>query len=287
MSTDPLGSAPTADGRSKPVQASLYAAIVLAAAATVLPFVWVVSASLRTTADIRHDPGAWIPSSLTFNNFVRLFRLENFSTYLTNSVIVAALVVAGNVVGASGAGYALAKLDFRGKRLVFASVMVAVMVPFTATFVPQFVVTVNLRLIDTRLGMALPWMVLPICIFIMRQYAMTIPDELIEAARIDGASEVGIFLRIFLPLAGPAIATITIMSFLFAWNNLLWPLVIAQSDTSYTLPVGLASTSQAANHTTDYGLVLAGAVVVMLPVLLVFLLLQRYFVRGVAATGLR
>jgi multiple sugar transport system permease protein len=271
----------------RPPEALLYAALVVVACLTLLPFGWVASGSLRSLDDIRADPGAWLPSEVTFDNFVRLFATEGFSTYLGNSIVVAALVVGGNIVAASAAGYALAKFDFAGKRIAFGAVMAALMVPYTATFVPQFVVTMNLGLVDTLTGIALPSMALPISIFIMRQYAGAVPDELLEAARIDGAGELRIFFRIFLPLAGPAVATVTIMSFLAAWNNFIWPLVVAQSTSTYTLPVGLAATSNAANNVTDYGLMLAGAIVVMLPVLVLFLFLQRYFVQGVAATGLK
>jgi multiple sugar transport system permease protein len=274
--------------RSNPVgQWLLTASLFVVAALTLLPFLWVVSGSLRTLDDIRADPGAWLPSAVTFDNFVRLFATENFGGYLFNSVVVAAMVVAGNLVTATAAGYALAKFDFAGKRVAFAAVMIAMMVPYTATFVPQFIVIVRLGLVDTLPGIALPSLALPLSIFIMRQYAHAIPDELLEAARIDGAGEFRVFFRIFLPLTGPALATITIMSFLASWNNFIWPLVVAQSTAGYTLPVGLAATSQAAQNVTDYGLVLAGALVVMLPVLVLFLALQRYFVQGVAATGMR
>lgn len=267
--------------------AVLYAALIVLALITILPFIWVISGSLRTTADIQANPGAWLPSEVTFDNFGRLFSRNGFGTFLSNSVIVAIVIVIGNLIAASMAGFALAKLDFRGKRLAFMAVIVALMVPFSATFVPQFVVTVQLGLVDTLAGIALPSLVLPISIFIMRQFALSIPDELLEAARIDGATEVRIFFQIFLPLAGPALATVTIMSFLASWNNFIWPLIVAQSADSYTLPVGLAAMSQAAQNVTDYGLVLAGAVIVMLPVLVLFLFLQRYFVQGIVATGLK
>jgi multiple sugar transport system permease protein len=268
-------------------RALLYVALVMAAVLTLLPFLWVVSGSLRSLDDIRAEPGAWLPAEVTFDNFARLFSTQGFNGYFVNSVVVATIVVAGNIVAASTAGYALAKFDFRGKRLALGAVMMAMMVPYIAVFVPQFVITVNLGLADTLPGIALPSVALPISVFIMRQYAFSIPDELLEAARMDGAGELRTFFGIFLPLAGPAVATITIMSFLSSWNNFIWPLVVAQSTASYTLPVGLAATSQAAANVTDYGLVLAGAVVVMLPVLVLFLLLQRYFVQGIAATGMR
>ena len=268
-------------------QPLLYGALVLCALLTLLPFVWVVGGSLRSLDEIRSDPGAWLPHHVTLDNFVRLFRTQGFGRFLVNSVAVAAMVVAGNVVAASAAGYALAKLEFAGRRLAFGAVMAALMVPITSVFITQFVITVDLGLADTLTGIALPSLALPLSVFIMRQYALSIPDELLEAARIDGAGEFRIFFRIFLPLAGPAVATITIMSFLYSWNNFIWPLVVAQSMSTYTLPVGLAATSQAAAHVTDYGLMLAGAIVVMLPVLVLFLCLQRYFVQGVAGTGMR
>ncbi|MFJ2239069.1 carbohydrate ABC transporter permease [Streptomyces sp. NPDC087859] len=274
--------------RRRPVpRPLLYGALVLCALLTALPFFWVLSGSLRSLDEIRSDPGAWLPHHVTFDNFLRLFRTEGFGQFMVNSVVVAAIVVAGNVVAASAAGYALAKLDFAGKRLAFGAVMAAMMVPFTAVFVTQFVITVDLGLADTLTGIALPGVAMPLSVFIMRQYAMSIPDELLEAARIDGAGEFRIFFRIFLPLSGPAVATITIMSFLASWNNFIWPLIVAQSMDTYTLPVGLAATSQAAANVKDYGLLLAGAIVVMLPVLLLFLFLQRYFVQGISGTGMR
>ncbi|WP_369030409.1 carbohydrate ABC transporter permease [Streptomyces adonidis] len=265
----------------------LYGALVLCALLTLLPFVWVASGSLRSLDEIRSDPGAWLPHHVTLDNFTRLFRTEGFGRFLANSVVVAGLVVVGNIVAASAAGYALAKLEFAGKRLAFGAVMAAMMVPLTTVFVPQFVLTVDMGLADTLTGIALPGVALPLSVFIMRQYAMSVPDELLEAARIDGAGEFRIFFRIFLPLAGPAVATITIMSFLTSWNNFIWPLIVAQSMDTYTLPVGLAATSQAAAHVTDYGLLLAGAIVVMLPVLVLFLFLQRYFVQGISGSGMR
>ena len=265
----------------------LYVVLALIAVATLLPFFWVISGSLRSLDEIRADPGAWLPTAPTLDNFARLFSKENFAGYLFNSVVVAIMVVLGNIVAAAAAGYALGKLHFAGKKIAFAAVMASLMVPFTAVFVPQFVVTVNLGLIDTLAGIALPSLALPISIFIMRQYASSIPDELLEAARMDGAGEFRLFFTIFLPLSGPAVATVTIMSFLNAWNNFIWPLIVAQSSSTYTLPVGLAATSQASANVTDYGLVLAGALVVMLPVLVLFLFLQRYFVQGIAASGLK
>jgi multiple sugar transport system permease protein len=269
-----------------PAPVATYVLLTAAGLVTLVPFGWVFLGAFRSTDEIRADPGGWIPTQPTLDNFVRLFRDNGFAGYLGNSLLVAAMMVVGNLVFASMAGYALAKLRFAGKKLVFGAVMASLMVPLAATFVPQFVVIVNLGLVDTLPGIALPTIVLPIAVFIMRQFAESLPDDLFEAARIDGAGELRIFAKIFLPLTGPALATQAIMTMLFSWNSFIWPLVVAQSDSTYTLAVGLATASRQA-HMTDYGLLLAGAVVVMLPVLVLFLLLQKYFIQGIAATGLK
>lgn len=251
-----------------------------------LPFFWVVTGSMKTQAEFLTNPGAWLPKNFQFDNFVTLFGEKNFAVYMRNSIVVGIGTVLANVVFCSMAGYALAKLRFRGKRVVFILVMLAMMVPNVALFVPQFMVIVRLGLVSTLLGIALPLLVQPLCVFIMRQFAYSVPTGLIEAARLDGASEIKIFYRIFLPLSGPALATVAILSFLSSWNNFLWPLVVAQSQNVYTAPVGLSIASQAAN-TVEYGVLLAGALVVLLPILVLFLFLQKYFIQGVAATGIK
>jgi multiple sugar transport system permease protein len=274
--------------RRTPIAAGiLYAAIALICALMLVPFVLVFFGAFKTQGEFISDPGGWLPQSFAnIQNFVVLFTEKNFGTYMTNSIIVSVVTVIVNVLFSSMAGYALAKLEFRGKNLVFVCVMIAMTVPYVAVFVPQFLVIAQLGLINTLAGIILPMVVMPIAVFIMRQFASGIPDELLEAARIDGASEVGIFFRIFLPLLGPAVATVAIFTFLNSWNYFLFPLVVAQTQNMYTLPVGLAIASQDSN-TTDYGVLLAGSVVVLLPVLILFLFLQRYFIQGIATTGLK
>lgn len=265
----------------------LYTGLTVLAVVTLIPFVWVMFGSFKSQAEIMSAPGAWLPRSFgNFDNFIELFAHRQFGTFMRNSFIVSGFTVAANVLFSSMAGYALAKLPFKGRRLVFAAVLMAMMVPYVALFVPQFFVIVQLGLVNTLTAMVLPIAVMPIAVFIMRQFADSIPDDLLEAARLDGAGEFRIFFGIFLPLLGPAVATVAIITFLNSWNYFLWPLIVAQSQETYTLPVGLSIASQAANS-TDYGLLLAGAVVVLLPVLLLFLFLQKYFVRGIAVTGLK
>ena len=274
--------------RKNPLAAPLLYGLLTALAVVMLvPFVWVLFGSFKSQAEIMAAPGAWLPKSFgNFDNFIELFEHRQFGTFMRNSFIVSGFTVVANVLFSSMAGYALAKLPFKGRRLMFGAVLMAMMVPYVALFVPQFFVIVQLGLVNTLTAMVLPIAVLPIAVFIMRQFADSIPDDLLEAARLDGAGEFRIFFGIFLPLLGPAVATVAIITFLNSWNYFLWPLIVAQTQETYTLPVGLSIASQAANS-TDYGLLLAGAVIVLLPVLLLFVFLQKYFVRGIAVTGLK
>lgn len=269
------------------VTALLYGLLTLGAAIALLPFVWVLFGAFKTQAEIMSAPGAWLPQSFSnVSNFVELFVNRMFGTYMVNSLVVSAATVLTNVLFCSLAGYALAKIDFPGHKLVFGCVLAAMMIPYIALFVPSFFIIVQLGLVNTLAGIVLPIAVMPVGVFIMRQFADSVPNELLEAARLDGASEFQIFFKIFLPLVGPAVATVAIITFLNSWNYFLWPLIVAQNQDKYTLPVGLAVASQAAKS-TDYGLLLAGAIVVLLPVLILFLFLQKYFVQGIAVTGLK
>ena len=265
----------------------LYGLLTIGAAIALLPFVWVLFGAFKTQAEIMSAPGAWLPQSFgNVSNFVELFAHRMFGTYMINSLVVSAATVLTNVLFCSLAGYALAKIEFQGHKFVFGCVLAAMMIPYIALFVPSFFIIVQLGLVNTLAGIVLPIAVMPVGVFIMRQFADSVPDELLEAARLDGASEFLIFRKIFLPLVGPAVATVAIITFLNSWNYFLWPLIVAQNQDTYTLPVGLAVASQAAKS-TDYGLLLAGAIVVLLPVLILFLFLQKYFVQGIAGTGLK
>ncbi|GLQ53234.1 carbohydrate ABC transporter permease [Devosia nitrariae] len=275
---------------SKPhplVTAMLYGLLTIGAVIALLPFVWVLLGAFKSQAEIMAAPGAWLPRNFTnLANFLTLFTERMFGRYMANSLLVSAATVITNVLFATMAGYALAKLEFPGHKLVFGCVLAAMMVPYVALFVPQFVIIVQMGLVNTLTAVVLPIAVMPIGVFIMRQFADSVPDELLEAARLDGAGEFTIFFRIFLPLVGPAIATVAIITFLNSWNYFLWSLIVAQNQETYTLPVGLAVASQGA-RSTEYGLLLAGAIVVLMPVLILFLFLQKYFVQGIAGTGIK
>jgi multiple sugar transport system permease protein len=264
----------------------LYVVLAVGLLVTLAPFLWMLLGSLKPEAELQRVPPTWWPETPSFDNFRQLFDRLDFPRFFANSVLVAVAVTAGNLVFCSMVGYALAKLDFAGKRLLFGLVLGMLMVPGVVTFVPLFVLVANLGLVNTYPGLILPFLVTPLGVFLMRQFIMGLPDELIEAARIDGAGEWRIFSRVIMPLCGPALATLGILTFLSSWNNFLWPLVVAQSEDKYTLPVALALVSVGQNA-TRYGLLLAGSVVVILPVIALFVALQRYFVQGIATTGIK
>jgi multiple sugar transport system permease protein len=283
-----------AEGRSRRGDAAgalrsrawLYVVLAVGLILMVVPFVWMLVSSVKPEAEIRRSPPTWLPETYTLENYQQLFDRLDFPTFFFNSTLVAVVVTVGNVVFCSMLGYALAKLEFPGKRIIFMLVLGTLLVPGMVTFIPLFVLVSNLGLTNTYPGLILPFLVAPFGVFLMRQYFLGLPDELIQAARVDGAGELRIFWNVMLPLTGPALATLAILTFLGSWNNFLWPLVVAQTEDKYTLPVALALYSIGQNA-TQYGLLLAGAVVVVLPVLAIFFALQRYFVQGIAMTGIK
>ena len=252
----------------------------------IVPFVWMLLGSFKTTAELRQVPPTWWPENFTFENFSNLLNRENFARYFFNSAVVAFAVTAGNLLFCSMLGFALAKLEFPGKRVLFALVLATLLVPSVVTFMPLFVVVSNLGLLNTHAGLILPFLAGAFGVFLMRQFIMGIPDELLDAARVDGAGEYYIFWRIVLPLCGAPLATLAILTFLGSWNSFLWPLVAALTQDMYTLPVAVAlfSTGQ---QVSNIGLQLAGAVIVVAPVIVIFIVLQRFFTQGIAMTGIK
>lgn len=264
----------------------LNVALLTGLAASTGPLVWMVVSSVKPEGEIRRFPPTLIPDQVTWSNYTELFASLSFPRYFLNSVVVALVVTVGSVLFSAMVGYALAKLDFPGRRTLFALVMGTLMVPGMVTFVPLFVLVANLDLINTYAALILPFLAAPFGVFLMRQFMLDVPDELLDAARVDGAGEFRTFFRIVLPQAKPALATLGILTFLGSWNNFLWPLVAVQSADKYTLPVALALYSTGQN-TVQYGLLVAGATVIVLPILIVFLALQRHIVQGISTTGLK
>jgi len=263
-----------------------YVLLIIAVLATLMPFVWMLLGSLKSDGEILRDPSGFLPQDPTLDNYATWFNDLGISTFFLNSLIVAVFTVLGNLIFCSMIGYALAKMEFAGKRVLFLLVMVTLMVPGVVTFVPLFVLVSKLGLLNTYPALILPFLTSPLGVFLMRQFMMGIPDSLIEAARIDGAGELRIFFRVVMPLCGPPLATLGILTFLGSWNNFLWPLVAAQSEKMYTLPVALSLYSTGENA-TNYGLLLAGSVLVIAPIVLLFVLLQRFFIQSVATAGIK
>jgi multiple sugar transport system permease protein len=263
-----------------------YTFLTLGLAATVLPFVWMLLGSFKSESELAQRPPTWWPRQPTMENFVEWIQDLDYGRFFSNSFLVAMVTVLGNLVFCSMVGYALAKMDFPGKRVLFSLVMIMLMVPGMVTFVPTFILVANMGLINTYPALILPQLVSPLGVFLMRQFIMGVPDALLEAARLDGAGEFRTFAQVVMPLCGPPLATLAILTFLGSWNNFLWPMVAAQTENMYTLPVALSlySTGQ---HGLDYGILLAGSVLVVTPILVLFLFLQRYFVQGVALTGIK
>ncbi|SCL29254.1 carbohydrate ABC transporter membrane protein 2, CUT1 family [Micromonospora pallida] len=263
----------------------LYGLLSLGALLTISPLIWNLLSAFKPTGEILRSQ-SWWPEAFTGENFAQLFSDAEFPRYFLNSVIVSVAIVVGNVVLCSAVGYALAKLQFPGRSVVFAAVLVTFMVPSLVLFVPLFVTVAGMGLTNTYAGLILPFLITPLGVFVMRQFIAQLPDELLEAARLDGAGEGRIFFRVVFPLCGPAIATVGILSFVNSWNNLLWPLVVAQTTDMYTLPVALTTISQT-EGSTDYGPLLAGSLLTILPIIVVFMFFQRYFIAGIASTGIK
>ncbi len=265
---------------------ALHIVLVLGLVLVMTPFIWMVLGSFKTTAELRRVPPTWWPADPTFENFRELFTRLDFPRYFFNSALVAIVVTLGNLLFCSMLGYALAKLQFPGKRVLFVVVLATLMVPVMVTFMPLFVIVSKLGLVNTHAGLILPTIAGAFGVFLMRQFILSIPDELLEAARVDGAGEYRIFFRIVLPLCGPALATLGVLTFLASWNSFLWPLVVASTEDMYTLPVALALFS-VGQQETNFGLLMAGSLVVVLPVIVLFFAMQRYVIQGISTTGIK
>ncbi|MER5502930.1 MULTISPECIES: carbohydrate ABC transporter permease [unclassified Streptomyces] len=252
------------------------------------PFLWMAVSAFKTQTDLSASPPVWLPTEWTLENFRQLLDKLDLPLYFMNSVIVAVLVTVSNLVFCSMLGYALAKLNFAGRNKIFGLVLGALMVPGNLMLLPLFVLMSKLQLIDSYAGLVLPFAAGAFGVFLMRQFMQSIPDELLEAARMDGAGEWYIFWRIVMPLVKPALATLSIFTFLGSWNNFVWPLIATNDPDKYTLPVALATFATDPNKAGgSNGMLMAGSFLIVLPVLVVFIALQRHFTQGIATAGMK
>jgi len=275
--------------RSLPARVGIYAVLLAAAVAMVLPFWWALTTSFKLPGDI--FSGSPIPDPFTLANYQDVFRRLPFPTYFLNSVIVSGLVVGLNVIFGTAAAYAFAKLRFPGRDLIFFLFLLTLMVPFQVNLIPLYRIMVELHKIvpaigvDTYFGIVAPGAVQVFGIFLMRQFLRAIPDEILESARIDGASELRIVRSIVFPIARPGMATLAIFTFLGAWNDFLWPLIVTNSDEMRTMPVGLALLAR--KNASNWGDTMAGTVLTAAPLIVMFLILQRRFIEGLTAGSVK
>ncbi|WP_376790987.1 carbohydrate ABC transporter permease [Thermoflexus sp.] len=264
---------------------TVYLVLLTGSLVMLLPLVWMTSSAFKPLHEVMLIPPTWIPEEPTLDNFRAVFAQFPFGRYFLNSLITSSLVTLSVLLTSAMAGYALAKFHFPGRDLVFILVLSSLMVPFQTRMIPLYQLAISLRLQDTLLGVMFPWLVDAFGIFLMRQFMLTIPSDLIDAARIDGASEWRIFWTIMLPLVRPALAALAIFTFLGSWEEFLWPLIITSSDASRTIPVGLQFFSE--QYGTNIHWQMAGALIAAMPMLIVFFLLQRQIIEGIALTGMR
>ncbi len=249
------------------------------------PVLWFVLSSFKDATELGARPPKIFPTEWAFSNYTEAFQMYNYMRYFTNSVIVTSLATILTLIINSMAAYAFAKYNFRGRDGLFVMTLAMIMIPLQVILIPIYLVVSSLGLVNTYWGMIIPAAATPTGVFIIRQYMLTIPDELIEAARIDGAGEFRIFARIVLPLCRPALAVVAIFSILWRWNDFLWPLLIAQKEELYTLPVALALLN--GQLVVPYNIVLAMSVMSIIPVLFMFVFMQRQIVQGIDQTGIK
>jgi multiple sugar transport system permease protein len=250
------------------------------------PFVWMLLGAFKPNRELIQTTPTLLPQDYTLDNFSGLFSRLDFATYFFNSALIAVIVTLANLLFCSMAGYALAKIEFAGRGKIMGLVLATLMVPGSVTLVPLFVLMSKLGLVNSYASVILPFAAGAFGVFLMRQFMIGLPGDLLDQARVDGAGEWRIFWQIVLPLVKPALATLGIFQFLASWNNFLWPLVVLTDESKYTLPVALATFAIGQNK-ADYGLLMAGAVALVAPVIVVFLLLQRHFTQSIAMTGLK
>nr|WP_226683136.1 carbohydrate ABC transporter permease [Sutcliffiella horikoshii] len=257
-----------------------YSILILWVIITIIPLYWMLISSFRdTTVSVSFKP-EWFPSEVTLATYVRFLTETDAMRWLFNSIFVSSVLTLSNVVFSSLAGYAFAKLRFPGRNTIFWLLLGTMMIPAQVTLIPVYIMIVNVfGLVDTYLAIMLPMFTVVGNIFLMKQYMSTLPTTLIQAARIDGCSEIGIFRKIILPISKPGVAVLAIFTFVSTWNEFFWPFLVTQSSSMRTIQVGLASFKF--QDATDYGAMMAGSMLAALPMFILFFALQRYFLQGI------
>ena len=263
----------------------LYLVLIGSALMMIVPFYWSVGTSLKLEQNVYSNPPQWIPDPLTWANYIHVLTRIPFFRYFANSVFVALITTLGHVFFDTLAGYTFAKLKFPFRDQIFFIMLLALMVPFQVNLIPLYKIMATLHWTNTYLALIVPNLTSIFGIFLMRQFMLTIPNELLDAARIDGCNEFGVFRKVALPLALPGIATLIIFTFMGTWNDFLWPRIVTNSEKFFTLPVGLAQLQM--KNTSNVAQIMAGTVLTALPMIIVFLFMQRQFIEGMTAGALK
>ncbi|WP_342421673.1 carbohydrate ABC transporter permease [Paenibacillus sp. FSL E2-0178] len=276
-------------GKSKGLRISLMVLVYVLLFATVLamlvPYIWMLSSSLKLNKDVFSFPMQWIPANPRWENFTDIWTRIPLGRFIFNTAKLSIIVTILQLLTSSFAAYAFSKLHFRGKNFIFLGYIATIAIPWQAYMVPQFILMRYMGLNNTHLAIILLQAFSAFGVFMMRQFYQGVPDELCEAARIDGLSEYGIWARIMLPLSKPALSTLTIFTFVATWNDFLGPMIYLTDTKLKTIQIGLRMFIS--QYSAEYGLIMAASVVSIIPVVIVFLALQKYFVQGVAASGIK
>ena len=273
-------------GSSRPARVVAYLAVILAVGIIVLPLVWMLTASLKTRQEIYTLPVSWWPETFRWENYRQAWTAVPFERFFINSLITTSIGSALELVNGVLTAYALVFLPFPKKNLIFLVIIAALMVPFQVTIIPNYVLVADLGWVNTYQGIIIPGAAVAFGAFLMRQQFLSLPREIIEAARIDGAGHLRILWQIVLPMSRPALVTFALISIVSKWNEYLWPLLVTNDATRMTLPVGLTQL-QHSEGSSEWGVVMAGAVMVITPVLLVFLWAQRHIVEGLTSGSVK
>ena len=266
----------------------LYLVLGFGALLSLVPYLMTLNAAFKSKQDILSSEPWAPPQPMIFTNFAEVWSRYDFATFLVNSIIVAVAVTVGQLVFSTLAAYAFARLTFPGRDALFWAYIATMMVPQIVTLVPTFIIVRELGLVDTHVGLVLPFVfgfLMPYGVFLVRQYFKTIPESIEHAARIDGAGTLTILWRVMIPMSKPILGTLAIISFVNTWNNLLWPLIITNSEATRVITRGIANMQSQFNQ--EYHLILAASVMALLPLILVFLLFQRHIVRSIALSGMK
>ncbi len=263
----------------------IHTVLIITSLLSIFPFIWLTSTSLKgVNEDIFAYPPAIIPQDFTFVNYIDVWHKVNFMGYFMNSMIVAALTVILNLVLSSLAAYPLARMNFKGKKIVFFSILATIMIPFQAIMLPVYIITLKLHLIDSvnnvmgYIGLVMPFAVSAFGIFLMRQAFMKVPREVEEAAIVDGCNVFQMFVKVVLPMVKPTLAVLAVFTFIGSWGEFLWPSIMLTKDSMYTLPVGINNLQ--GMFSSNWRFIAAGSIIATIPIIIFFLAMQRYFISG-------